>query len=126
MRGALLVLLLLVSAALAHAELPSASAAMVHQALTSGKPVILDFGARQCISCQKMAPVLEELSVTYRGRASVLFVDVRQDRAAAGTFGIQMIPTQIFFDARGKEVKRHVGYMERVQLVDGLQAAGLQ
>lgn len=117
---------LLVCATCAHAELPSASAAAIQQALASGKPTLIDLGARSCIPCKKMAPILEELAATYRGQANVLFIDVHDDREAASRFGIQMIPTQLFFDGKGKEVKRHVGFMDRPDLLMGLQAAGLK
>jgi thioredoxin 1 len=113
-------------AATAQAELPSATEGTITQALASGKPTIIDLGARTCIPCKKMAPILEELAATYRGQANVLFIDVHADRQSASRFGIQMIPTQIFFDAQGKEVKRHVGFMERADLVKELQAAGLK
>jgi len=73
-----------------------------------------------------MAPILEELAGTYRDRANVLFIDVREEDAAADVFGIQMIPTQIFFDAKGKEVSRHIGFMDRDDLIKGLTAAGLK
>jgi thioredoxin 1 len=119
-------LLLVLIAAVAHAELPSASDAVVNQALASGKPTVVDLGARTCISCKKMAPILEELAGTYRGRANVLFVDVREDSAAAKRFGIQMIPTQIYFDAKGKEIKRVIGAADRDDLIKGLTAAGLK
>ena len=119
-------LLLAMTVASAHAELPSASDAVASQALASGKPTVVDLGARNCPSCRQMAPVLEELSGTYRDRANVLFIDVREDNAAAKRFAIQMIPTQIFFDATGKEVSRHIGFMDRTDLVKGLQAAGLK
>jgi thioredoxin 1 len=119
-------LLLVLIAAVAHAELPSASDAVVNQALASGKPTVVDLGARTCISCKKMAPILEELAGTYRGRANVLFVDVREDSDAAKRFGIQMIPTQIYFDAKGKEIKRVIGAADRDDLIQGLTAAGLK
>jgi len=119
-------LLLVLIAAVAHAELPSASEAVVNQALASGKPTVVDLGARSCISCKKMAPILEELAGTYRGRANVLFVDVREDSDAAKRFGIQMIPTQIYFDAKGKEIKRVIGAADRDDLIQGLTAAGLK
>ncbi|HAD04145.1 MAG TPA: thioredoxin, partial [Desulfuromonas sp.] len=109
-----------------QAELPSANAVIIKQALASGQPTVIDLGARSCIPCKKMAPILEELSATYRGKANVLFIDVREDQAAARSFGIQMIPTQIFFDGKGQEVKRHVGFMDRPDLIDGLKAAGLK
>ena len=56
----------------------------------------------------------------------MLFIDVREDQAAAKRFGIQMIPTQIFFDAKGKEVSRHIGFMDKPDIIKGLQAAGLK
>ena len=115
---------LLLVATAAQAELPSASDVTVRQALSSGKPTVIDLGARTCIPCKKMAPILEALAGEYRGRAAVLFIDVRQDQAAAEKFRIQMIPTQIFFNAQGKEVKRHVGPMDKAEIVRELKAAG--
>jgi len=110
----------------AYAELPSASDATVRKALNLGKPTVIDLGARTCIPCKKMAPILESLSNEYRGKASVLFIDVHEDQAAARKFRIQMIPTQIFFDAKGKELKRHFGFMEKAEIVKELKTAGLK
>ncbi len=73
-----------------------------------------------------MAPILESLSGEYRNRASVLFIDVHEDQAAASRFKVQMIPTQIFFDAQGKEVKRHIGFMDKAAIVKELKAAGVK
>ena len=119
-------LTLVLMASVAHAELPSATEATIAQALASGKPTVIDLGARTCVSCKQMAPILEELAGNYRGQANVLFVDVREDSAAAKRFGIQMIPTQIYFDVHGKEVKRVVGAADRDAILKGLQAAGLK
>ncbi|TLM68132.1 MAG: thioredoxin family protein [Deltaproteobacteria bacterium] len=126
MKRVLVALLLAASVSGAHAELPSASEADVTRALASGRPTLVDLGAGSCASCKQMAPILEELAATYRDRANVLFVDVREDAAAGKRFRIQMIPTQIFYDARGREVSRHVGFLERADLVKGLQGAGLE
>jgi len=117
--------MLVLGAGAAHAELPSATDTNVRQALSSGKPAVIDLGARTCIPCKKMAPILESLSGEYRGRASVLFIDVHEDQAAARKFRVQMIPTQIFFNAQGKEVKRHIGFMDKPDIVKELKAAGL-
>lgn len=116
----------LMLAGTARAELPSASDAAVRAVLASGKPSVIDLGARPCIPCKKMAPILESLAAEYRGRASVLFIDVHDNMAAADKFRVQMIPTQIFFDARGKEVKRHIGFMDRAAILKELKAAGLK
>lgn len=118
--------LLLASTTIAHAELPSATDAAVAAALRSGKPVLIDLGARTCIPCKQMAPILENLAAEYRGKASVLFIDVHRNQAAADRFRVQMIPTQIFFDKNGKEVKRHIGFIDKAGMVQDLKAAGLK
>jgi thioredoxin 1 len=119
-------LFLLFAASAANAELPSASASIINQALISGKPTVIDLGARTCIPCKKMAPILEAMATEYRGKASILFVDVHADKAAADRFKVQMIPTQIFFNAQGKEVKRHMGFMDKNDILKELKSAGLK
>ena len=109
----------------ARAELPSASAETIRQALRSGHPTVIDVGARTCIPCRKMAPILEALAVTYRGQASVLFVDLHTDEATANTLRVQMIPTQIFFDAQGREVNRHIGFMDEQAILAQLKNLGV-
>ena len=108
------------------AELPSATATVINQTLVSGKPTVIDLGARTCIPCKKMAPILEGLSKEYKGKANVLFIDVHEDSAAADRFKIRMIPTQVFFDAKGKEVNRHIGFMDKADILKELKAAGLK
>lgn len=121
-----LALVILLVATAARAELPSSGESAIRAALASGKPAIVDFGARTCIPCKKMAPILENLNRELAGKAHVLFVDVWKDNAMGGRFRVQMIPTQIFFDARGKEVKRHMGFMDKADLLKELKLAGLK
>ena len=108
------------------ADLPSATEASIRTALASGRPTVADFGARTCIPCKKMAPILAELEREYKGKANVLFTDVHEGKDLAAYYHIQMIPTQIFFDAKGKEVKRHIGFMAKADILKELQAAGLK
>lgn len=119
-------IMVLLFAAAAHAELPTAPAGLVNQALVSGRPSVIDLGARTCIPCRKMAPILEGLNNEYKGKANVLFIDVREDSAAGERFKVRMIPTQIFFDAKGREVSRHIGFMDKADILKGLTAAGLR
>jgi len=116
----------LMIAAVAHAELPSSSDAVIRAALTSGKPTVADFGARTCVPCKKMAPLLEELNLELQGRANVLFTDVWTTQSLAQKYRVQMIPTQIFFDTSGKEIKRHMGFMSKDDILNELKAAGLK
>jgi thioredoxin 1 len=68
----------------------------------SGLPVIIDFGADSCIPCKEMAPVLADLHGSLKGKAIIRFVDVWKYRDLSQGYPIQVIPTQVFFDAAGK------------------------
>ena len=80
-------------------------------------PRLIDLGATECIPCKKMAPILEELKRTYAGRLAVQFIDVWKDEAAGRKYDIKLIPTQIFFDAAGKERFRHEGFFSREDIL---------
>ncbi len=108
------------------AELPSSNQTTIRAALSSGKPTVADFGARTCIPCKKMAPILEELSRELKGKANVTFTDVWATPELAKEYRVQMIPTQIFFDAKGREIKRHMGFIDKADILKELKAAGLK
>jgi thioredoxin 1 len=91
---------------------------------TKGMVTMLDLGAKKCIPCKMMAPIIEELKREYTGRASILFIDVRVHREEARKYGIRAIPTQIFFDKNGKEVFRHEGFMDKKSIVGVLREFG--
>jgi len=73
-------------------------------------PRMVDLGATKCIPCKLMAPILEDLKKTYVGKLDVQFIDVWENPDAGKKYGINVIPTQIFFDAAGKELFRHEGF----------------
>jgi thioredoxin 1 len=108
------------------ADLLSATDGNIHAALGSGRPTVVDFGARSCRPCKKMAPILSELESELKGRGNVLFVDVREDWNLANQYRIQMIPTQVFYNAKGNEVKRHMGFMDKADILKEMKAAGLK
>jgi len=110
----------------AAAELPSSNDTAIRASLASGNPTVADFGARTCIPCKKMAPILEELNRELKGKANVTFTDVWAAPDIAKEYSIQMIPTQIFFDANGKEVKRHMGFIDKADILKELKKAGLK
>lgn len=66
-----------------------------------GLPVLIDFGADECIPCKEMAPVLKELNEELRGKAIVKFVDVWKNSDVSQTVPLRVIPTQFFFNADG-------------------------
>ena len=91
-----------------------------------GMVTMIDLGATQCIPCKMMAPIMEKMEKVYKGKAAIVFIDVWQNRAQAGRFGISLIPTQIFFDREGKEVYRHVGFMNEEAIVAQLKKMGVE
>ena len=94
------------------------------KALTSGKPLLVDFGANNCVPCRQMRPILKELEKEYTGKAGILVIDVYKYQDLAKEYKIQLIPTLVFFDAKGKEVSRQMGAMEKDKLVAKLKEVG--
>ena len=89
-------------------------------------PRLLDLGAGKCIPCKMMAPILEELKTEYTGRMNVEFIDVWVNPDAAKPYGIEVIPTQIFYDADGKELFRHVGFFAKAEILGKWQELGVK
>jgi len=81
---------------------------------------LVDLGAKTCIPCKMMAPILEELKTEYKGQAEVIFIDIHEKPDMAKPFAIMAIPTQIIFDRQGKEVFRHVGFLEKKAIKEQL------
>ena len=84
---------------------------------TKAMPRLVDVGAKTCIPCKLMAPILEELKTEYAGRLQVDFLDVSINPDYAGQYGVTIIPTQIFFDASGKELFRHEGFYSKEDIL---------
>jgi thioredoxin 1 len=80
---------------------------------TAKLPRLVDLGAGKCIPCKMMAPILQELKKEYAGRMNVEFIDVWVNPDAGKPYGIEVIPTQIFFDSSGKELFRHIGFFSK-------------
>ena len=88
-------------------------------------PKLVDLGATKCIPCKMMAPILEELKREYAGRLEVVFIDVWENRKAIGQYGISTIPTQIFYDAAGKERFRHEGFFAKEDILAKWKELGI-
>ena len=104
-------------------------ASLVLAAKTAPKPVLprlLDLGSKTCIPCKMMAPVLEQLAREYKGKLKVQFIDVRENRPAVGKYRIKTIPTQIFYDRKGKEFYRHEGFMPKEDILAKFKKQGIK
>lgn len=80
-------------------------------------PKMVDLGAKSCVPCKMMAPILEELKRDFSHQFETVFIDVWENPSAGNTYGIRVIPTQIFFDANGNEVFRHEGFYSKEDIL---------
>lgn len=99
---------------------PSANLQLIANARQSGRPTVAEFGSEFCTGCRQMKVVLDVVAKRTQGRAHVLVFDIMKDSSLQQAWRIQMIPTQVFFDAQGKEVWRHMGPLSEAQVMDRL------
>jgi thioredoxin 1 len=90
-----------------------------------GMVTMLDLGAKSCIPCKMMAPILQKLEKVFRGKAAIVFIDVWEHNDQVRRFRLHAIPTQIFYDKDGKEVYRHVGFMSEGAIIGQLKKMGV-
>jgi thioredoxin 1 len=85
----------------------------------------IELGADRCIPCKQMQPIMKEIAETYADRVQVVFYDVWKDPEPARKYGIQLIPTQVFVDQKGKEISRHVGLFPKEEILELLKKHGV-
>jgi len=90
-----------------------------------GMVTMIDLGAKKCIPCKMMAPIMEKMEKVYKEKAAIVFIDVWEHREQASRFKIRAIPTQIFYDKDSKEMYRHVGFMSEKEIIRQLKKLGV-
>ncbi len=92
----------------------------------SNLPVLLELGSHKCPPCRLMTPILNELREEYSDKFQIKYIDVWQDREAGARYGVRAIPTQIFFDSKGREVFRHVGFYSKRDILTTWRKIGIK
>ena len=83
-------------------------------AVSSPKLTVVDFWATWCGPCKMIAPILEE--IVSETDLSLGKVNVDEERELAVRYGIQFIPTLVFFKG-GQEIAHVSGYREKAELL---------
>ncbi|MEK7521722.1 MAG: thioredoxin [Patescibacteria group bacterium] len=92
------------------------------EVLQAERLVLVDFWATWCGPCRLAAPVLEELSKTYKDKVLFVKLDVDKNPNSPQKYGVMSIPTTILFKD-GKEIGRQVGFAGKQKFVDILDRA---
>jgi len=87
----------------------------------TGKPALYEFGAGYCVSCKEMAKIMAELTTSHSDQVEFRMVYVDKEKPLFEQYKIMLIPTQVFLDASGKEVDRHVGALSKEEVIKKLK-----
>ena len=83
--------------------------------------VVVDFYADWCAPCRMLGPVLEQIAAENED-IKVVKVNVDENQALAGEYGVRGIPALLVFDG-GKQVASRAGFMPKDALVDWIKGA---
>ena len=85
------------------------------EVLKSTTPVLVDYWAEWCGPCKMIAPILDEVSATYKDKLQIAKMNVDENREIPAKFGIRGIPTLMLFK-NGELAATKVGAMSKMQL----------
>ena len=86
-----------------------------------GKPALYEFGSKYCIPCKEMKEVMAALKTSHGDQVEFRMIYVDEEKPMFGEYKIVAIPTQVFLNAEGKEVDRHMGALSKEEVLKKLK-----
>lgn len=90
------------------------------EVLKSKEPVMVDFWAAWCGSCQTMGPIVDELAEEFKGKLKVGKMNAEKNLKVPDELGIMSLPTIKIFK-KGKVVQEFVGLQAKETLKEALE-----
>jgi thioredoxin 1 len=91
-----------------------------------GMPTLVVLGTPSCPPCIRMKPILEKIAKQYAEKAAVIPIDVGIHKDQMARFNVKAIPVEVFFNADGREVYRHLGFMDEKTILDHFKKIGVE
>ena len=91
-----------------------------NEIINSDKPTLVDFYENWCGPCKMMTPIIEETKTKLGDKATVLKVNVDENKEVSIKYGIRSIPTLVLFQ-NGKPVWRQSGVVQSSKLVEEVE-----
>lgn len=85
----------------------------------TGEYALLDLGSTNCEPCKRLQPVLAELRENYGDTIDIVFFDItytQEGAAMANGYKVNVMPTLLFVDRNGREIRREVGFRSKEQI----------
>ena len=92
------------------------------EVLKSETPVLVDFWATWCAPCKAIAPIIEEMAGKYGDKIKVGKMNVDDNQATPGKYGVRSIPTLLLFKG-GEVVDQIIGAVPKPQVEQLIEKA---
>lgn len=115
-KNIIIILLVFIIPMITYAIMSARQSEAVAQTV-AGQPQVIKFSSKLCIDCKKIKACFDDLKPKYQNKISFIEYDVQSNDKEVSDkidkYGITLVPTLIYINENGKEVRRTEGYVEK-------------